>query len=74
MEIHIHMQFQETLFTDALVMAYLYSFNQIKDNNSCITDAIMTKLDVHCHVHNCLNFPEIPCIHWLFDYDLICLI
>ena len=53
--------FQESLFTDTLLMTNLWILNQFKSSQSCTTYASMTKVNEQCRVmaiQNCCNFLE----------------
>ena len=59
----ILIQFNKNFITGILVMANLQILSQFKGNKSCITDAIMTKLNVNSHImtiHHDFKFHEIP--------------
>ena len=50
MVIHISFKFHEILFVGDLVMALFVILKQLKSNNSCITEAIVTILIMQIHV------------------------
>ena len=63
MVIPIHFKFHEILPIGHLVMAQFVDLNQCKGNNSCTTDAILPKPDVHqrimvVYIH--IKFHQIP--------------
>ena len=68
MLIHFHYKFHEILFLGFLVMAQLLIVNQYKGNNSCTSDAFLTKLKVHqrivvIYIH--IKVYQIPLIGYL---------